>query len=136
MATATTNRTKTISAARAKRLHDKAKGNCYESALHLMYRLCTDGNPDQYRLVHAEIIGQGPIEGLAHGHAFVTDIVNDIVMDESNGRELRMDSGIYEALARISVHGNVHVYTWDEAVEKAFDTGHYGPWDLVTSTGL
>ena len=109
-------------------------GNCYESALGVMYRLCTDGCPEQYRLVHAEIIGQGPIEGVAHGHAFVVDIVNDIVVDESNGRHLRMDSGVYEAIARI--RGNVHVYTWDEAVERAFDEGHYGPWDLVTSTGL
>jgi hypothetical protein len=127
-------KTKKISKNRIAELRDTAEGNCYESALGVMYRLCTDGCPEQYRLVHAEILGQGPIEGVAHGHAFVVDIVNDVVFDESNGRHLRMDSGVYEALARIN--GNVHVYTWDEAVERAFDEGHYGPWDLVTSTGL
>lgn len=126
--------TKKVSKNRIAELRESAKGNCYESALHLMYRLCTDGNPDQYRLVHAEIIGQGPIEGVPHGHAFVVDIIEDIVYDESNGRDLRMDTGVYEALARIT--GNVHVYTWDEAVEKSFESCHYGPWDLVTSTGL
>lgn len=129
-------KTKKNGASRIAELRDNAGGNCYESALGVMYRLCTDGCPEQYRLVHAEIIGQGPIEGVAHGHAFVVDLVNDIVYDESNGRHLRMDSGVYEALARISVHGNVCVYTWDEAVENAFESGHYGPWDLVTSTGL
>lgn len=114
----------------------KATGNCFESALHVMHRLCIGGQTERYRLVHAEIIGQGPIEGVAHGHAFVVDVIDDIAYDESNGRVIRMDVGLYEALARIPVHQNTCVYTWEEAVEKSCESGHYGPWDLVTSTGL
>lgn len=121
---------------RIAKLKRGAAGNCFESAMKLMHRLCTTGTAERYRLIHAEIIGQGPIEGIAHSHAFVVDVIDDIAYDESNGRSLQMDVGLYEAIARIATHSNVCVYTWDEAVENAFDHGHYGPWDLVTSTGL
>jgi len=113
-----------------------AEGDCYEAALKTMMRLCTDGDPTRYRLVHAEIIGQGPIEGLRHGHAFVVDVADDLAIDESNGRNLRMDLGMYEALARIHVAGNWHVYTFKQACGWALDSGTYGPWELETATGL
>lgn len=112
-----------------------ATGDCYEAALKAMYRLCADGDPSRYRLVHAEVVGQGRIDGVAYGHAFVVDVLEDVVIDESNGRKLVMDCGIYEALGRIHVHSNTHVYQWDEVVEKVLEHDTYGPWDLVTSTG-
>lgn len=113
----------------------KAEGDCYEAAVKAMYRLCTGGDSSRYRLVHAEVIGQGHIEGVAYGHAFVVDVIDDVVIDESNGKNVRMPTGIYEALGRIQVHSNVHVYQWDELVEKVLEHDTYGPWDLVTSTG-
>lgn len=112
-----------------------ATGDCYEAALKAMYRLCSDGDASRYRLVHAEVIGQGPIDGVAYGHAFVVDVLDEVVIDESNGKQVVMPICIYEALGRIHVHSNTHAYQWDEVVEKVLEHDTYGPWDLVTSTG-
>jgi hypothetical protein len=111
-------------------------GDCYEAALKALYRLCSDGDTHRYKLVHAEIVGQGPIEGLLHGHAFVVDIKDDMVIDESNGRHLHMDLEMYAAFARMHVASNWHIYTFKQACMMAVKSGTYGPWDLETSTGL
>jgi hypothetical protein len=113
-----------------------ATGNCYEAALQTLMRLCGEGDQSHYRLVHAEIIGQGPIEGVRHGHAFVVDVVREIAYDESNGRNVCWPTPVYAAISRIHEVGNWHIYTFKEASRRALETGVYGPWDLETSTGL
>jgi hypothetical protein len=113
-----------------------ATGDCYESALRTLMRLCGEGNSSDYRLVHAEIIGQGPIDGVHHGHAFVIDVVRNVAYDDSNGRSVCWPTPIYTALARMHEVGNWRMYTLSEASRWALETGVYGPWELKTSTGL
>ena len=113
-----------------------ATGNCYESALNVMMRMCEEGDASHYRLVHAEIIGQGPIEGVRHGHAFVIDVVKDVAYDESNGRTVCWPMAVYAAVSRMHEANNWHMYTRKEASRWALETGVYGPWELETSTGF
>jgi hypothetical protein len=111
-------------------------GDCYEAALNTLLRLCREGDEAHYRLVHAEIIGQGPIDGLRHGHAFVVDVVRDLAYDESNGKNVCWPLPMFAAIARMHEVGNWHMYTLKEASRWALETGVYGPWELKTSTGL
>ena len=92
-------------------------------------------------LVHAEIVGQGAIAGLKYGHAWVED--GEMVIDVSNGRNIRMPKVIYESLANLRRHDstppfqpNWHRYTGKQAAAKMVKHRHFGPWDLKTSSGL
>jgi hypothetical protein len=134
-------------------LHDKRVteandgGDCYEAAAKYMMEYGTlggsllrlpgeEGNPDLI-LIHGEVTGQGPIAGVKYGHAWVED--GDLVIDTSNGRNLRMPKVLYYALAQIDhrpAHQNIHRYTAEEARKLLVKHGHYGPWDLKTSSGL
>jgi len=115
----------------------KATGDCYEAAFKFIMDECllTPENEKRYILVHAEVMGQGDIAGTTFGHAFV---VKDhaLVIDRSNGRNLEMPAFFYYAIGQIQDIGNEHQYTWKEAREKAVESGTYGPWDLVTESGL
>ena len=114
-----------------------ALGDCYEAAFKFIMDECnfTPENSKRYILVHAEVMGQGEIEGTTFGHAFV---VKDhaLVIDRSNGRNLEMPAFLYYAIGQINDIGNEHQYTWEEARQKALEIGTYGPWDLVTESGL
>lgn len=114
-----------------------ANGDCYEAAFKAMMDECMF-NPDaedRYVLVHAEVMGQGPIEGTTFGHAFLVKD-DSTVIDKSNGRNLELPRQVYYFIGRIEEIGNKHEYTWAEARKKARKTGHYGPWDLKTTSGL
>jgi len=87
-------------------------------------------------VVHAEVMGQGQIEGVQYGHGFVVDKSTDTVIDTSNGRDLRLPRIIYYAIGQINDIDNIHEYMYEEVTEKMLETGHYGPWDLKTSSGL
>ena len=125
----------------------QANGDCYEAAGKYMMTKCQfGGNCDNLTLVHGEVSGQGPLTGIRYGHAWVED--GDTVIDKSNGRDLRMPKAFYYAIGQISretfdedgynpVGGqNVHRYSWPEAREKIVGYEHWGPWDLVTESGL
>jgi hypothetical protein len=115
----------------------KATGDCYEAAFKFIMDECilNPENESRYILVHAEVMGQGPLQGTTFGHAFV---VKDkaVVVDRSNGRNLEMPAFLYYALGQIQDIGNEHQYAWEEARQKAVESGTYGPWDLVTESGL
>ena len=121
----------------AVRKRKKKLGNCYESALVWFMEKHLRGQAARYRLVHAEICGQGPLEGVRYGHAWILDVERDVVIDKSNGNDLEWPREKYESAARVSLAGdNKHEYEWKEAREKILEVGHYGPWDLVSSSGL
>lgn len=114
-------------------------GDCYEAAFKFMMSkrfVQSEQAKNDFTLVHAEVMGQGPLEGVSYGHAFVIDNTTDIVIDVSNGRNIKMGVGLYFAIGGIDYLNNIHKYTWSEANEKAAVTGVYGPWDLITKTGL
>jgi hypothetical protein len=113
-----------------------AVGNCYESAAnYIVDAMMREGRDVKLVLVHGEITGQGRIEGVRYGHAWVED--GAMVIDNSNGRDLRMHRDAYYALARVG-HRNPNLvkYTVAEMRKKIIKHKHYGPWDLKTSTGL
>jgi hypothetical protein len=110
-----------------------ATGDCYEAAAqYLIEHAIFPGKEKDIILVHGEVTGQGPIEGLKYGHAWIEQ--GGMVIDVSNGRNLRMPKKAYYKLGRIGK--NVHKYTVEEARKKLLDTQVYGPWDLKTESGL
>ena len=126
--------------------HPEAKGDCYEAAGQYMMKECTFGKDDcGLVLVHGEVGGQGHLEGIRYGHAWVED--GDTVIDKSNGRDIRMPKAFYYMIGRISRETfdddgynpaggqNVHRYPWSEARGKIMEYEHWGPWDLETSSG-
>ena len=126
---------------RAKR-QKTSGGDCYEAAAKYILSVGnpafggTPGAAANLVVVHAEVMGQGPIEGVQYGHGFVVDKSSDTVIDTSNGRDIRLPRFIYYAIGQIEYIGNIHEYTYDEVTEKMLESGHYGPWDLKTSSGL
>ena len=107
-------------------------GDCYEAAFKMLMDLClfSPEEAPRYLLVHAEVQGQGPLAGARFGHAFlVRDSVT--VIDHSNGRSIEMPAFLYYAIGQIQNIGNER-----QSRQRAVDHGTYGPWDLVTSTGL
>ena len=111
-------------------------GDCYEAAFNLIMSMGLTGRSDNYILVHAEVMGQGPLAGTPFGHAFVIDTATDTCLDYANGRNIELQKMIYYAIGQIDYIGNIHEYTWEEARDMALKHKHYGPWDLVTSSGL
>jgi len=116
-----------------------AEGDCYEAAANYLVEngLGMWGGSQKKGnliLVHAEVMGQGPLDGVAFGHAWVED--GNTVIDRSNGGDVRMSKQRYYAAGKIGEINNIHKYTVEEARRKLLDTGVYGPWDLRTSTGL
>lgn len=119
---------------RKKRL--PAQGNCYEAAGKFIIDNLLAGEAERYNLVHGEVMGQGPLEGVQFGHAWIVDTTTDNVTDLSNGRNITLPRQIYYLLGQIDQIGNYHVYTAQEAKDMMTKYRNYGPWDLVTSSGL
>ena len=112
-----------------------ASGDCYEAAARYMMSECQFGNNDcDLILVHGEVGGQGALEGLTYGHAWV--LSRGLVIDKSNGRDLEMPQPIYYAIGQINYIDNTIEYTWEEARKKILEYKHWGPWDLETESGL
>ncbi len=120
---------------------DKAtepKGNCYQAAAELLLysRLKPKLNKIDYvgkpYLVHAEVGGQGPLEGMRFGHAWVED--DEWVYDFSNNKERVLPKQVYYLLGRIddSDPKKYRKYTFEQAREKILSTMHYGCWDIET----
>ena len=126
---------------RAKR-QKTSGGDCYEAAAKYILSVGnpvfggTAGAAANLVVVHAEVMGQGGIAGVQYGHGFVVDKSTDTVIDTSNGRDLRLPRVIYYAIGQIEYIGNIYEYTLEEVAEKMLESGHYGPWDLKTSSGL
>ena len=90
------------------------------------------GNP---MLVHGEVEGQGKIKGLRYGHAWVEDDV--YVYDFSNGKNLMLLKEVYYYLGKINQDKpKLYKYSFLEARQKMLQTGDFGPWDLITESGL
>jgi hypothetical protein len=111
-------------------------GNCYEVAgkIALNNHLPNGENPNFIGtpyLVHGEVSGQGAIEGLRYGHAWIED--NVFVYDFSNSRELTVPKALYYQIGQIiKQQPKYFKYTFEEAKNKMAETGHFGSWDLDT----
>jgi hypothetical protein len=108
----------------AKRIPEKNRhGDCYSAAG--KYILDHPHKPDLFFLVHGIVTGQGPIAGIKYGHAWVEE--GDLVIEVSNGRNLRLPKAVYYALGQIE---KTIRYSATEAVKKMLSSHHFGPWDL------
>lgn len=114
----------------------QARGDCYEAAvLYVIGEGYLFGKaPRNVKIVHGEMMGQGPLRGITYGHAWVLE--GGMVIDQSNGGDLWMSKAAYYSLGRIDEIGNIHEYTIEQVRRKMMATEVYGPWDLVTTTGL
>ncbi len=102
------------------------KGECYRLAAQLAQE-----NPE-YRLVHAEVTGEGEIEGIRYGHAFVRftdEWLTEWVFDPSgpNGM-VKMAWEIYFRRGKINPDEIIE-YTYEEVIENVLNHLHWGPWD-------
>lgn len=118
--------------------HD-GDGDCMSAAANLMMRFYTNffGKSlkanDKPVLVHALVRGQGAARGLRFPHAWVED--GNTVIDQSNGRDIRMEKNVYYAIGGIKPKekGAYMKYAYTDMKKKLLSTGHYGPWDLDES---
>lgn len=109
-------------------------GDCYEAAGNYIIENSILGGKRGLILVHGEVAGQGPLEGIQFGHAWVLD--GNRVIDNSNGRKLRMSKAEYYAIGKIYLINNYIEYTAEQARKKMVQYETYGPWELRTSSGL
>ena len=97
----------------------------------------TNGAGDCFKVAYQNMMKYGwdighavvtrPTDGLQHVHAF--NIVNEyIVIDFSNGRQNGCEKKEYFRLGKIKIF---RIYNKRQALEKAVETEHYGPWDPV-----
>ena len=107
-------------------------GDCYEANGRLFMDEAVMGGNSSMKLVHGEVTGQGPLDGVKYGHCWIEQGGN--VIDVSNDRTLKMPKKMYYAIGQIG--DNVHKYTPDKFKKKVLQYEHWGPWDLKTSTGL
>jgi len=100
----------------------KTKGDCYYAA----FRMITDSTDEKLLLVQGEVEGGG----VKHGHAWLEK--DEMAIDPSNGQVRKMPKDLYYAIGNISktFNNKKEVRYW------AVKTGHAGPWELITESGL
>jgi ribosomal protein S18 acetylase RimI-like enzyme len=110
-------------------------GDCYEAAAHyLMDHALGMGVKEpnnNLRIVHGEVAMQGQHTGKTMGHAWIED--GDTVIDQSNGRDIRLPKNVYYNLGKINQLNNFHSYAPEEARKHLIDFQHYGPWHLTVN---
>jgi hypothetical protein len=115
-------------------------GDCYQSAGNMVMDYKGNNNNEikfigTPYLVHAEVSGQGDIEGIRYGHAFIVDDV--FVYDYSNNSKIVLRKSIYFRIGKIIEKKPIfYKYTFEEAMKIMTKTMNYGPWDLKTKSGL
>ena len=112
--------------------HSSSLGDCYEAnGRHFM----SYGHINNHlKLVHGEVMGQGPLEGISYGHCWCED--NNTVYDYSNGRSLELPKKVYYLMGKIDSLDNLYKYNIREFNDKVLKFKHWGPWDLKTRSGL
>jgi 8-oxo-dGTP pyrophosphatase MutT (NUDIX family) len=115
----------------------EVNGDCYLVAAKLLLEndytknITFIGKP---YLVHAEVTGQGKIDGIRYGHAWVED--DFFVYDYSNGKNFVLPKDFYYQLGEVKKEkGKYQRYSKKQATEKMLQTKHYGCWDLDTKYG-
>jgi hypothetical protein len=105
------------------------RGECYMCAGRHVW-----SNPETHTLVHANVTGQGRIEGARYGHAFTefqqysaeSDSEKTMVYDPS--ADVTLPADFYYALGQINPD-EVRRYSLEEMNKKLAETKEWGPWD-------
>jgi hypothetical protein len=114
----------------------KTLGDCYEAAGKLIlygheskFAINLSDSTKNAKLVHGMVNGQGPLNGVRYGHAWVETESPDMVFDYSNGRKLEIPKSVYYHLGKIKEKDNLY-YTQEEARHWVLDVGTWGPWEM------
>lgn len=107
-----------------KQILTEGMGDCYQAAGRLAIEMM--GNPTA-KLVHGMVNGQGRLDGIRFGHAWVE--VGNKVYDYSNGKNLKMAKGKYYAAGDIKPKDNKY-YKSKEALRWMQKAMHWGPWEM------
>ena len=99
-------------------------GSCYEDALN--YFSMKSIKNKKLRLVHGLVTGQGPIEGVVYGHAWVED--GKTVIDATKNPVLKLPARLYYAIGNIK---KVFKYDRKEVSEQVTEFKTYGPWEPI-----
>ena len=101
---------------------DHKHGNCYVEALHAFME-----DPQNRVLVHGIVTGQGPIEGVQYGHAWVLD--GWYVIDKTLSPSMqRLPKDFYYSIGQIDPD-NTRMYKGRDVLKMLDKFGTYGPWD-------
>lgn len=81
-------------------------------------------------LVHGVVTGQGAIEGVQYGHAWIEGNHNGVpvVADFANGNRFIGPAAFYYAIGRID-DAALCRYTPAQARRQLVDHAHFGPWE-------
>jgi hypothetical protein len=106
-----------------------ADGDCYKAAFDEATG-ASEGHQDSGLLLcHGTPLGTGgDAEGLRYGHAWVEDPERDVVIEKSNGNDSIIPRDLYYEVGSIDAD-EVTRYSYEEALENAVRSGHYGPWE-------
>lgn len=104
----------------------EGSGDCYQAAVNVLMK-----NMDKGILVHGMVNGQGRLEGVRFGHAWVE--VGNKVLDYSNGNKITLPKRAYYGLGKVNPK-ECKYYKYREAAEFMLDKGHYGPWEMTGNT--
>jgi hypothetical protein len=124
------------------------EGDCYPTANRLVMDKIGAPDEDNWRAVHGVVSGQGELEGVRFGHAWVEetqrfplpentppeireqfgDVTFTVVHDKSNGNDVTMPAEMYYGLGQID-EATVRRYTPTETARNMARSMHHGPWE-------
>lgn len=102
-------------------------GDCFESAANYVIDNSIFKKNEKLILVHGEVAGQGELEGIRFGHAWVEK--GSTVIEVANGKHLELPKVLYYALGQVS---KTYKYTPERLREMLLKHETYGPWELRT----
>ena len=105
-----------------KHILTEAMGDCYQAAGRLIMDHMSKG-----KLVHGMVNGQGSLDGIRFGHAWVE--VGSKVLDHSNGKKKSISKKLYYAMGKINP-SQCKYYKYKDAAKFMVDKGHWGPWEM------
>lgn len=111
-----------------KQILTEGKGDCYQAAGRLMMDFIGD---DKATLVHGMVDGQGALEGLRFGHAWVE--YGNKILDHSNGKKQEIPKALYYKIGNVKSSDNKY-YDGDEAMVWMLKKEHWGPWEHSGAT--
>tara|TARA_R110000796_G_scaffold123761_1_gene238118 strand:- start:1321 stop:1758 length:438 start_codon:yes stop_codon:yes gene_type:complete len=109
-------------------LIESTGGDCYPVAGRLAINFIGD---NKAKLVHGMVNGQGSLEGIRFGHAWVE--YGNKVLDHSNGKKREVPKSVYYKLGKIKPEQNKY-YTSEEAIKWMMKSKHWGPWQMSGDT--
>jgi hypothetical protein len=105
-----------------KQILTEGMGDCYQAAGRLIMEYIGKG-----KLVHGMVNGQGSLEGIRFGHAWVE--VGSKVLDHSNSKKKSIPKKLYYAMGRINPR-ECKYYKYKDAAKFMVGKGHWGPWEM------